>query len=516
MTKIEKYDILGKVLSQNEYNKIRSKKMKIKLNIKNVLTLGITAIMITTFSLFFINTSLAANTAKVTVDTANLRETTQTDSKILDLINKGESVEVLETKGEWYKVKYKNITGYLRKDLVQLNNETTKTDNENTTKTNNVTENVQTSKNEENSVNEGSSTAVEVANKLEDIEVDTVEKYKTKEDVKLKVIPLINALELEEVKKDTEVEVKDTINNWICVTVQGKQGWVIADKLEKLEKVETKTQESTSKNQETSTEQNVEQENSNQNVQQQEQSNVQETQQVQNTQTETVKQTSKTMYINTETVNLRSSADRTSTIVVQLAINTKVEVVSEENGWSKISVNGKEGYVLSSLLSSKKQETSRGATESRIAAANKTETTKSETTKTQSAQTTNTSTSNQTTTSSTNGANVVAYAKQFIGTKYTYGGTSPSTGFDCSGFTSYVYKHFGVSLPRTSGGQSGVGTAVTKANLQAGDLVIYSGHVAIYVGGGNVIHSPRPGKTVCIVPLSQAARGFSGGRRVIK
>ena len=62
------------------------------------------------------------------------------------------------------------------------------------------------------------------------------------------------------------------------------------------------------------------------------------------------------MYINTETVNLRSSADRTSTIVVQLAINTKVEVVSEENGWSKISVNGKEGYVLSSLLSSKNKK----------------------------------------------------------------------------------------------------------------------------------------------------------------
>lgn len=477
--------------------------MKIKLNIKNVLTLGIVAIIITSTSLFFMNTSLAANTAKVTVDTANLRETTNSDSKILDLVNKGESVEVLETKGEWYKVKYKNITGYLRKDLVQLNNETTKTDNENTTKTNNVTENVQTSKNEENSVNEGSSTAVEVANKLEDIEVDTVEKYKTKEDVKLKVIPLINALELEEVKKDTEVEVKDTINNWICVTVQGKQGWVIADKLEKLEKVETKTQESTSKNQETSTEQNVEQENSNQNVQQQEQSNVQETQQVQNAPTETVKQTSKTMYINTETVNLRSSADRTSTIVVQLAINTKVEVVSEENGWSKVSVNGKEGYILSSLLSATKQETSRGATESRIATANKVATT-----------TTNTNT--QTATSTGTGASVVAYAKQFIGTKYTYGGSSPSTGFDCSGFTSYVYKHFGISLPRTSGGQSGVGTAVSKANLQAGDLVIYRGHVAIYVGGGNVIHSPRPGKTVCIVPLGQAAGGFSGGRRIIK
>ncbi len=488
MTKIEKYDILGKVLSQNEYNKIRSKKMKIKLNIKNVLTLGITAIMITTFSLFFINTSLAANTAKVTVDTANLRETTQTDSKILDLINKGESVEVLETKGEWYKVKYKNITGYLRKDLVQLNNETTETVEENTT-----------NKTEENTIEEStvSVNAEEVENtsNTENTEVATPGKYKAKEDLKLKVIPLINALEIDEIKKDTELEIKDIKNNWAYVNTQEKQGWVVLEKLEKVElKAEsTQNEEPTNKEQENTTSQNNQEKNTQ----------------------EAAKQTSKTMYINTETVNLRSSADRTSTIVVQLAINTKVEVVSEENGWSKISVNGKEGYVLSSLLSSKKQETSRGATESRIAAANKTETTKSETTKTQSAQTTNTSTSNQTTTSSTNGANVVAYAKQFIGTKYTYGGTSPSTGFDCSGFTSYVYKHFGVSLPRTSGGQSGVGTAVTKANLQAGDLVIYSGHVAIYVGGGNVIHSPRPGKTVCIVPLSQAARGFSGGRRVI-
>lgn len=489
MTKIEKYDILRKVLSQNEYNKIRSKKMKIKLNIKNVLTLGITAIMITTFSLFFINTSLAANTAKVTVDTANLRETTQTDSKILDLINKGESVEVLETKGEWYKVKYKNITGYLRKDLVQLNNETTETVEENTT-----------NKTEENTIEEStvSVNAEEVENtsNTENTEVATPGKYKAKEDLKLKVIPLINALEIDEIKKDTELEIKDIKNNWAYVNTQEKQGWVVLEKLEKVElKAEsTQNEEPTNKEQENTTSQNNQEKNTQ----------------------EAAKQTSKTMYINTETVNLRSSADRTSTIVVQLAINTKVEVVSEENGWSKISVNGKEGYVLSSLLSSKKQETSRGATESRIAAANKTETTKSETTKKQSAQTTNTSTSNQTTTtSSTNGANVVAYAKQFIGTKYTYGGTSPSTGFDCSGFTSYVYKHFGVSLPRTSGGQSGVGTAVTKANLQAGDLVIYSGHVAIYVGGGNVIHSPRPGKTVCIVPLSQAARGFSGGRRVI-
>ena len=468
--------------------------MKIKLNIKNVLTLGIAAIIVTTISLFFINTSLAANTAKVMVDTANLRETADSDSKILDLVNKGESVEVLETKGEWYKVKYKNITGYLRNDLVQLSNETTKTEKEETTNNNTEKANtvVEDSKTEE---------SVETAANIETTTVETIEKYKAKEDIKLKVIPLINALEIEEIKKDTEVEIQDKMNNWAYVNVQEKQGWVIFEKLEKLEKVEQKT-ESTQKEENQKTEN---QENNNTNNKQ-------------TTQQETAKQTSKTMYINTETVNLRSSANRTSSIVVQLAINTKVEVVSEENGWSKVKSNGKEGYILSTLLSTTKQETSRGASESRIAAAAKTTTENSQSTQTQNTQKQETTSTTQqsTTTSTTTGANVVAYAKQFIGTKYTYGGTSPKTGFDCSGFTSYVYKHFGISLPRTSGGQSGVGTAVTKANLQAGDLVIYSGHVAIYVGGGNVIHSPRPGKTVCIVPLSQAASGFSGGRRIIK
>ena len=277
------------------------------------------------------------------------------------------------------------------------------------------------------------------------------------------------------------------MNNWAYVTVQEKQGWVV---LEKIEKVENKV-ESTKTSEEQTTESK--------------QTEQQETEKKQET---TVKQqTSKTMYTNTQTVNLRSSADRTSTLITQIAINTKVEVVSESNGWSKVKVNGKEGYIASTLLSTTKQETSRGAEESRITAANKEkEAEKKETTTTQ---------PETSKTNSNSGESVVSYAKQFIGTKYTYGGTSPSTGFDCSGFTSYVYKHFGVSLPRTSGGQSGVGTAVTKANLQAGDLVIYSGHVAIYVGGGNVIHSPRPGKSVCIVPLNQAASGFSGGRRML-
>mgnify|MGYP005749436023 FL=1 len=456
--------------------------MKIKLNIKNVLTLVITAVFITSISLFFMNTSLAANTAKVTVDTANLREKADSDSKILDLVNKGENVEIVDTIGEWYKVKYKNITGYIRKDLLQLNNETNNIVKEqNTIEENTQSQNIET----ENTIEE----SVVEANTTESTEITG--KYKAKEDIKLKVIPLISSLDLQDIKQNTELEVKDTMNNWAYVTVQEKQGWVV---LEKIEKVENKV-ESTKTSEEKPTE-----------SKQTEQQETEKKQEAEKKQETTVKQqASKTMYTNTQTVNLRSSADRTSTLITQIAINTKVEVVSESNGWSKVKVNGKEGYIASTLLSTTKQETSRGAEESRITAANKEkEAKKQETTQTETSKT-----------SSNSGESVVSYAKQFIGTKYTYGGTSPSTGFDCSGFTSYVYKHFGVSLPRTSGGQSGVGTAVTKANLQVGDLVIYSGHVAIYLGGGNVIHSPRPGKSVCIVPLNQAASGFSGGRRIL-
>ncbi len=456
--------------------------MKIKLNIKNVLTLVITAVFITSISLFFMNTSLAANTAKVTVDTANLREKADSDSKILDLVNKGENVEIVDTIGEWYKVKYKNITGYIRKDLLQLNNETNNIVKEqNTIEENTQSQNIET----ENTIEE----SVVEANTTESTEITG--KYKAKEDIKLKVIPLISSLDLQDIKQNTELEVKDTMNNWAYVTVQEKQGWVV---LEKIEKVENKV-ESTKTSEEKPTE-----------SKQTEQQETEKKQEAEKKQETTVKQqASKTMYTNTQTVNLRSSADRTSTLITQIAINTKVEVVSESNGWSKVKVNGKEGYIASTLLSTTKQETSRGAEESRITAANKEkEAKKQETTQTETSKT-----------SSNSGESVVSYAKQFIGTKYTYGGTSPSTGFDCSGFTSYVYRHFGVSLPRTSGGQSGVGTAVTKANLQVGDLVIYSGHVAIYLGGGNVIHSPRPGKSVCIVPLNQAASGFSGGRRIL-
>ncbi len=111
------------------------------------------------------------------------------------------------------------------------------------------------------------------------------------------------------------------------------------------------------------------------------------------------------------------------------------------------------------------------------------------------------------------GGSVLGIAKQYIGTPYRWGGTTPS-GFDCSGFTSYVYRQLGVSLPRTSFSQSRAGTTVSRSELQPGDLVYGPGHVGIYVGNGSYIHAPSPGQSVKISPLSQF-RNFSHGVRVL-
>ena len=87
------------------------------------------------------------------------------------------------------------------------------------------------------------------------------------------------------------------------------------------------------------------------------------------------------------------------------------------------------------------------------------------------------------------GSSVVNYAMNFVGNPYVWGGKDPNTGADCSGFTSYVYAHFGISIPSYSYSQRSVGQEVSYANAQAGDLICYAGHVAIYMGNGQIVHA---------------------------
>ena len=195
----------------------------------------------------------------------------------------------------------------------------------------------------------------------------------------------------------------------------------------------------------------------------------------------------------TDTLRLRQEASLESTVVELLYKDDEVEIVAEEGDWYKVEVSGKTGYILKSLLSENKVEvTSRSATQGR-------------------------KTSNQnnqgeeaTTYNSSKGEQIVAYAKKYLGCKYVYAGSGPST-FDCSGFTMYVYKNFGYSLGHSAVTQAKLGKYVSRSNLQPGDLVIFNnsantsiGHVGIYIGGGNFIHASSGGGKVMISSLSGA------------
>lgn len=105
---------------------------------------------------------------------------------------------------------------------------------------------------------------------------------------------------------------------------------------------------------------------------------------------------------------------------------------------------------------------------------------------------------------------ILNYARQFLGTPYKWGGTTP-LGFDCSGFVQYVYKQYGVNLPRVSYQQAAAGAPVSAAAAQAGDLVYYKGkngtvdHIGIYMGGGYFIEAPHTGDVIKIAKVGNAA-----------
>lgn len=461
--------------------------MKIKLNIKSIIFMAIIAMA----SLLFINISFAANTGKVIVETAKLREQANTDSKVLELASQGDEVEILSEENEWYKIKYKNITGYLRKDLVQVDNKeaanTTNNKNETTNEASeNTNENTITNTTENNVTSEN--TATEKNDEQNETEIVKNEKYKIVENVKIKVIPLISSIELEEVQKDAEVEVVEILDDWVKVkTSSEKEGWI---RKEKLTTIQTETA-----NTENTTNETTEQPTTEQTTQQ----------------PETIQQTNttKTMYVNTQTANLRQKADKTSQVIKQLSQSTKVTVMSTDNGWAYVDVNGTKGYIAESLLTTTQKETSRSGLTTREQVATNNSAEKSTTQK-------NTAVTESTTTSAS-GSAVVSYAQQFLGCKYVYGGTS-TNGFDCSGFTQYVYKHFGINLNRTAAAQYSNGKSVTQ--LQAGDLVMFGksgiNHVGIYIGGNTFIHAANPGRGVTTDSLSTGyyKTNYVGAKRI--
>ena len=125
--------------------------------------------------------------------------------------------------------------------------------------------------------------------------------------------------------------------------------------------------------------------------------------------------------------------------------------------------------------------------------------------------------------SSGKGSQIAQYALQYVGCPYVYGGSSPS-GFDCSGFTTYVMKHFGYSINRTASGQMDNGTSVSKSQLQPGDLVFFNSgnsskratHVGIYTGNGQFVHASTSTTGVIVSDLNSSyySSTYVGARRL--
>ena len=194
-----------------------------------------------------------------------------------------------------------------------------------------------------------------------------------------------------------------------------------------------------------------------------------------------------TATVTSSSLNMRSGPSTDYSVIHVLWQGNSIKVIGESSGWYQIRLSdGRIGWASGQYLSLNNQETTR---QDRVDA-------------------------------------VIAYSKSFLGTPYVYGGDSPSDGgFDCSGFTKYVFGRYGYTLNRISRDQALNGTYVSRAYIQPGDLIFYSfegngviSHVGIYLGNGKMINSPKTGDTVKITDVSTSywTSRYVTARRIIQ
>lgn len=418
-------------------------------------------------------------TGKITAETIRIRAEATTDSKIIEIGNAGEKVDIVGVEGDWYKVSFKGKTGYIYKDYLTPDGEVKTSDktNENSSETNQTPE---------ASITPETSTAPEATPS----ETPTQTPTETTNDKAMELgnvvnketsaylLPNFTSTKIEKVNKDQEIKLITTMANWAKIEINEKEAWIPKTFL--MKEVSVETNKTTEQQPEKTTEEKT-------NEQQQQQQPEQTTQPAVN----------KAAYISSNaSAHFRSGPSTSSQSLGKLPKNTKITITGEENGWYKVSYNGKDGYISKSLVtegeppattSSRSQEEPRSAT---------------------------------TTSASSN--SVVQVAESYAGSKYVSGGSSPS-GFDCSGFTQYVYGKCGITLSRTSYTQATQGTAVNKSELQPGDLLLFHyygsssiGHVGIYVGNGKFIHAANSNRGVVYDSIESGyyADNYAGARRL--
>lgn len=414
----------------------------------------------------------AADSGTIIGDNVRLRKEPSLEAGLVMLLSINDEVEVLSLEGDWYKVNYKDNTGYVFKDYIKVDKKEETVENETpNVNANNVEIQENTNANIENNIaneNESDSSG--------DILVPSEQIIK--QDSALSILPLINSSNIGLLNANTKVTAVEYKNGWVYIVSENASGWI------RKEKLQTNAIQQNTENQ--TEEQSTEEEKQNTNEE-----NTQHQENIQNI--------TKIGYVNVTSVNVRREPTTDSDVIDGLIMNDQVTVLDEENGWYKVNVNGIDGYIAKKYISDEKVSTT----------------------------TRSSSVDRNYNISENNGESkleeLVNYAKQFLGYKYITGGRAPSSGFDCSGYTEYVYKNFGYTLGRTSSTQSTNGIEVSKEDLKLGDLVFFSyenkriGHVGIYIGNNNFIHAANESKGIVITSLSNSyyEQNYVTARRII-
>ena len=423
--------------------------------------------------IFCIGSSSFAATGTVNTETVMVRKEATTDSDILSTFDLNDKVEVTGLEGEWYKVKAGNSDGYIHKNYLDVEEEVkTEEVKAEEVKTQEVTDAAQNTP-EENKVPE----KTELVAEKKDQKTERKIVNRLNDNTDLYVFPTYSSSKVSSGSKGTEVKIIKIFNNWTKISVGDKEGWVPNKKLIEIEGNATPVQEVAPV--EVPAEQTPEKQEVNQKG-----------------------------YVNTESANLRQGPDTSFDIAAGLVEYEVLIIMSEQNGWYEVRTSDNiNGFVHKDLVTIGEPPVTSRAAISRNQVNNVAEESYSEPV--------------YAAEPSGVGGDIVATAQQFIGYDYVYGGSSPSTGFDCSGFTSYVYACCGKSISRTASAQAYDGVEV--GDLQPGALLYFDndpdgsiGHVGIYIGDGTFIHAANPSRGVVYDTIESGYYNdyFAGARRV--